>query len=477
MAAFANTVPVIKNDYLVSGNASLLPDFDRITCGEGFETAAEAAAIYARKAGIKGSIPIELISENGSCKDEGYALKIGENIITVKAGGIKGINRGLAILLQLSYNGSLFEGSLKSSPDCGYRGVMIDLARNWHPFSYLIGYVDMCWLFGIKTLHLHFTDDQSYTLPSEIFPLLSTPGRHYTREELAELDRYAFARGVEIMPEIDVPGHCISFQTNYNEIFGEGGIIVQTEKSMQGISALFRELCEMFPHSDKIHIGGDEAAILKWTENPECRAYAVAQGIDFDSEDKKYVSERMLANFVEKAAEAVKAMGRQAVCWEGFGKCVNDYVSKDILVFSWENFYQVTPDLLEGGFKIINGSWRPMYIVTPAVYWSREEVYDWSIYKWTPVHGGSPYAGTTYENGPDDNIIGGQLLAWGDAIEKSFPTVEEGIREERRLVAERASILSERTWNREKAVETEEFLSISDGIAELLRLISGAWDL
>ena len=98
-----------------------------------------------------------------------------------------------------------------------------------------------------------------------------------------------------------------------------------------------------------------------------------------------------------------------------------------------------------------------MYVVTPAVYWSQKEVYDWSIYRWTPVHPDSPYRGVTVEIPANQNVLGGQLLAWGDTISTSFPTVAEGVAEERRLVAERMAALSENTWNREKLRSYAEF--------------------
>ena len=98
-----------------------------------------------------------------------------------------------------------------------------------------------------------------------------------------------------------------------------------------------------------------------------------------------------------------------------------------------------------------------MYVVTPAAYWSQKEVYDWSIYRWTPVHPDSPYRGVTIEIPANDNVLGGQLLAWGDTIPTSFPTVAEGIAEERRLVAERMAALSENTWNAQKLRTYAEF--------------------
>ena len=84
---------------------------------------------------------------------------------------------------------------------------------------------------------------------------------------------------------------------------------------------------------------------------------------------------------------------------------MNDFVSKDILIMSWENYYQVTPELIHAGFTVINCSWNPMYIVAPEPAWTPQEIYQWTIYKWTPVHGGSPYIGKGLEISPTDLLL------------------------------------------------------------------------
>ena len=383
-----------------------------------------------------------------------YSLRVQVARVVLSAADEQGMQYALATLGQLikvvDGRVSLPVCEIRDLPDCEHRCVMIDLARNWHPFDYLLSYVDLCWFYKISRLHLHFTDDQSYTLPSAIYPELSTKGRSYSPEDIAYLNKYAAERGISLIPEIDVPGHCTPFCQSYPEIFGTDNIIPQTEASMNAMQALFSELCDMFPNCEYVHVGGDEAAIEKWTTNEACRAYAEACGIDFDCADKRYLAERMLANFVQKTADAVMAKGKKVMAWEGFAACVNEFVSKDIIIHSWENFYQTTPQLLEGGFKIINSSWCPMYVVTPVAYWSQKEVFDWSIYRWRPVHPDSPYRGVTAEISPSDCVLGGQLLAWGDAIATNFATVAEGVAEERRLVAERMAALSENTWTREK---------------------------
>ncbi len=396
---------------------------------------------------------------DSTLRGEAYALDAetrqnGKGCVTLRAWTADGARNAMATLLQLlcAENGclSLPGVHINDMPDSSFRSVMVDLARNFHPFSYLLSYIDLCVLYKIPTLHLHFTDDQSYTLPSHLYPLLSTPDKHYTFAEIDALNRYAASRCIHLMPEIDVPGHCSAFCSQYGEIFGTDGIIVRTAEATDAMQALFSELCDLFPQADRIHIGGDEAAIEKWTQNPACRSYALSCGIDFDAEDKKYVSERLLADFVQKMAEAVLAKGRIPMAWEGFAPCVNQFVTKKLQLMSWENYYQTTPSLLDAGFTIVNSAWRPMYVVTPIVYWSQEEVFQWNVCFWNAVHPGSPYRDTGITVPKNPQIIGGQLLAWGDAIAAHYPILSEGLSVERRLVAERAPMLAENTWNNQK---------------------------
>lgn len=440
-----------------------------IVINEEFESEINAFAGYANKLGIsffaseQGAISLK---KDAALTAGEYKIKADGNGVVLTASDKTGMNHAFATIIQMmekdGKTGKVYipECVIEDKADADHRGVMVDLARVWHDFSYLLKYVDMCYFYKISVLHLHFTDDQSYTLPSDIYPALSTEGRHYTKEQIAQLVTYADERGIELMPEIDVPGHCTSFKEGYPRIFGTSGIICQHEESMQAMRDLFSELCDMFPNSKYIHIGGDEAAIANWTRCSKCKKYIAGKGIDTSIKDTKLLSEQMYANFVSEMADAVFKKGRTPVAWEGFAKEVNDMVSKDIIMMSWENFYQVTPDLLEAGFKILNCSWNPMYIVAPAVSWTQEQVYDWSLYKWKPVHGGSPYISTGLEIEPNDAVLGGQLLAWGDQIAANSPTIEEGVAKEYEMILERIPCLAQNTWNINKQCTYKEFAEI-----------------
>lgn len=403
---------------------------------------------------------------------EGYVLTIGSTIgegVTIAAADGAGWQNGVSTLIQLmkptedAGHFAVPAGTITDAPGCSWRGLMVDLARDFHEFPMLLQYVDMCRFYKIRTLHLHFTDDQSYTLPSRAFPKLSTVGRCYTEQQIRRLVAYAAEREVILMPEIDVPGHCTSFAEGYGDIFGRDGIIRQSEASIACMEALFRELCGMFPNSPYIHIGGDEAAIDKWTQDEPTLAACRAQGIDTDSYlsregGREELSQLLYATFVRRMAEAVLSCGRTPVVWEGFGAAVNHLIPRETVVMSWENYYQTTPSLQEAGFRLLNCSWSPMYVVAPNVHWSPEEVYNWNVYTWRPVHPGSPYLNIGLTIPATEQVEGGQLLAWGDQIMAAFPDdLAAGVRCEQKLLEERIPCLAENTWNREKQSDYAEF--------------------
>lgn len=452
--------PVYTADGLFADAAATLADYARRTHGITL-TQGEGGIVFT----VDPSLPAEA-----------YTLTVTESGAVVKASDILGAQNAAVTLIQImekSEDGlTLPVGVIEDAPKCTWRTVMIDLARDWHELHVLYEYVDMCRFYKVKYLHFHFTDDQSYTLPSKAFPKLPTEGRHYTEAEIKGLIAYAKSRGVELIPEIDVPGHTTSFAAAYGEIFGTDGIICLSEESMSGMAALFRELCELFSDSEYIHLGGDEAAIAKWITCDKCLNAFKNRGVDVDTylateEGKHELTELMYATFIKDICEVILSCGKTPVVWEGFHKSMNHLIPKQSVIVSWENFYQTAPELLEAGFRVVNGAWKPMYVVTPVVYWSPEEVYNWDVYTWGAVHPGSPYNQNPLHIDPTMQVEGGQLLAWGDQIVVKYPVVAEGVREEQRLIEERTPCLSENVWNRVKPTDWSEFSGRAAKVAEL----------
>lgn len=445
-----------------------------------FPSAADTLLLYMRR--MYGISPVSAeggitLTRDVSVAGEGYRLSVSAEGAVLSASCEAGAQNGISTLLQLSEVNATENTvrlpicEIQDAPDASWRGMMVDLARDFHKLPVLYDYVDLCRFYKIRYLHLHFTDDQSYTLPSRAYPALSTPDRHYTEEELKGLMAYAKARCVEIIPEIDVPGHCTSFAEGYGDIFGRDGIICQSDASMEAMEVIFEELCALFEDSAYIHMGGDEASIAKWTQDEATLSAFRARGVDVDSMEKDALAEYLYAAFIARICNKITACGKTPVVWEGFHESVNHMIPRNAVVMSWENFYQTTPSLQKAGFRLINCSWAPMYVVTPVAHWPLRDVYDWSIYKWRPVHPGSPYIQTGLEIEPTKQVEGGQLLAWGDHIPRVYSNIDEGVKAEFDLMAERASALSENTWNVEKRCDFDAFSARADRAAKLLSLL------
>lgn len=330
------------------------------------------------------------------------------------------------------------EMNVADAPEAPWRGLMIDLARMWHPIKYLYDAIDLCWLYKISRLQLHFTDDQSFTLPTDAFPLLATENRTYSKAELAALAEYARERNVTLVPEVDLPGHCTCYNLAYPEIFGTNGIMCAEEKTFKALETILDEVLALFPDAPYIHLGGDEAAIARWDECPGCVAYREAHGLEN--------VHALYAHYLQRMTDYVLSKGVTPVIWEGFSKEYNHMISKDVIVVAWESYYQLAPDLLEGGFTIFNCSWKPLYICTPNTHWTPAEILNWSIYTWQhwwPNSIASKHDIVVPETSP---VLGGQICAWGDQL-AGTPSNEDSCQAEFALIRERIPALAEKTWN------------------------------
>ena len=403
-------------------------------------------------------------SFDGKLKSDEYEIRV-EDACQVFCGGEEGAMYAASTLFQiLRHTGEGIcarRGVIHDRPAYPWRGLMVDLARQWHPVEFLFRYVDLCWMYKINRLQLHFSDDQAYTLPSRAFPALPTRTKHYTEAEMIHLEEYARRRGVVLVPEIDFPGHSGEFNRKYPEIFGENGILCCEEKTFSAIELLLREVIRLFPDSPYIHIGGDEAAYANWDKCPGCVKYRKEHGLADDR--------AQYAHYVDRLAKMVLSLGKKPVAWEGFAKEFNHQVTRELIVFSWENYYQPAPDLCEGGFTLINASWKPNYVCTPHTMWSRDEILRWNPRIWTHWWPKSKAYNTTLTVPEDAPVLGGQMCAWGDSL-TAYESPAAAAREEFANVRTRLPALAERTWRRGEDKIEDKIWKSADSLAMSLGL-------
>ncbi|MBC9713616.1 beta-N-acetylhexosaminidase [Streptomyces sp. TRM66268-LWL] len=266
--------------------------------------------------------------------DEGYGLTVGRDAVLLRARTDAGLVNGVhTISALIERGGRLPCVQISDSPRFPWRGAMLDVARHFQPVSYLRSVVDRIASYKLNVLHLHLTDDQGWRMPVDAYPLLTetgsvraqtmgdgTPhGGHYTKAELRELVAYAAARGVRIVPEIEMPGHARAALAAYPhlgnypqrrlEVWDHWGICENVfgvhDEAFAFCTTVLDEVMEVFD-SPYVHIGGDECPTVEWEESPVAREVAARAGLS---------PKELNAWFLSRVGRHLLARGRTPVCW------------------------------------------------------------------------------------------------------------------------------------------------------------------
>jgi hexosaminidase len=251
--------------------------------------------------------------------DESHSIAIRETDIHIAAQTTWGALRGIATVHQLVVADELFLGlNIEDTPRFHWRGLLIDVARHFLPIEDLFAVVDGLAGLKMNVLHIHFSDDQAYRLPSAARPLLPSD-EHYSKQQLLELVAYAADRGVRIVPEIDVPGHVTHLLTAYPEWgmyevkpsdrFGvHKACLNPTDEGVYaGLAEIFAEVVEIFP-DDFVHVGGDEVNPSWWSDNAQATAFIAAHQLG---------DVRGLQNyFLQRLCKILQTLGKQVIGWD-----------------------------------------------------------------------------------------------------------------------------------------------------------------
>ena len=402
---------------------------------------------------VAGDVSLRL---DAGLKGEHHRLDVGEQVVA-SGGDAHAVTLATATLLQALDGTRAPRMVVDDEPRSPYRGMLIDVARQFHTLDTLEQAIELARLYKVRYLQMHLTDDSSFTFESKRYPALATPGRNYTQEQLRALVAYAQARGVTLVPELDLPGHSTEMRRRMPELFGApdlGVIDIASPAAVGAVKELIREIIDVFGPSPYFHIGADEVWLAKLAERPSPGEAVKARGFDG-------VHDLYLAAIAWMHA-AVKGAGRQTLMWESFAGTGSRAVSipKDVLVMAWETAYQRPESLLANGYQIINASWKPTY-VTPGIQWTPKEIYAWNIFRWENwVRGMPSYNPIQIE--PTDRVLGAQFNAWEMADEMTLPAARI-----------RLPAVCERAWNPQRTVPYAEFqrrLDATDRVFQRLTL-------
>ena len=241
----------------------------------------------------KGDIKLVLSDDASGLGEEGYELLISEKLLTVTANKPAGLFYGIQTIRQLLPASiemntlqegpwEIATGTIRDYPDYEYRGAMRDVARHFFGVDDIRIFIDQMAAYKMNVLHMHLSDDQGWRIEIKSWPNLTVHGSatevgggeggFYTREEYAEIVKYAGERYITIIPEIDMPGHTNAALSSYAELniggkatepytgtrVGFSTLDTKSEVTYRFVDDVIRELASLTP-GPYIHIGGDES--------------------------------------------------------------------------------------------------------------------------------------------------------------------------------------------------------------------------
>ena len=310
----------------------------------------------------------------GKCGPEGYTLRVTPEGVRVEAETPKGYFYGVQTLMQLlpaevygttratTANWSMPACDVLDRPRYAYRGLMLDVCRHFMPVSFVKKFIDLLAMHKMNTFHWHLTDDQGWRVEIKKYPKLTQVGAtrkqtivghyaenypqqydgklhsgFYTQDQIKDIVRYAAARHVTIIPEIEMPGHGLAALAAYPELGCEPtkgyevgtrwGVIrdvyCPTEKTFTFIQDVLTEVMALFP-GKYIHIGGDECPKDAWKQSAFCQD--LIKKLKLKNEDglQSYVIRR-----VEKF---VNSKGRAIIGWD---EILEGGLAPNATVMSW----------------------------------------------------------------------------------------------------------------------------------------------
>ncbi|NDV78119.1 glycoside hydrolase family 20 protein [Dysgonomonas sp. 511] len=301
---------------------------------------------------------------------EGYRLEIDSAGITIEGADEAGLFYGVQTLrksipVASKETAVIFPAAtIDDYPRFGYRGMHLDVSRHFWTVDFIKRYIDILALHNINKFHMHLTEDQGWRVEIKSYPKLTevgskrketikgfitgeydnTPhGGYYTQEELKDIVQYAAQRYIEVIPEVDLPGHMLAALASYPELGCTGGpyevatkwgifpdvLCGGNEKTYEFLEKVFTEIFEIFP-SQYIHIGGDECPKIRWKECRKCQAKIKALGL---TDDKDYSKESKLQSYMTHRLEKfISSHGRKLVGWD---EIIEGGLAPNATVMSW----------------------------------------------------------------------------------------------------------------------------------------------
>jgi len=409
---------------------------------------------------------------------EGYRISSSPNAITVTGNDDAGTFYGMQTVMQLvpvekSKNYALPLVTVEDYPRFQYRGLHLDVCRHFFPVSFVKKYIDLLAMHKMNTFHWHLTDDQGWRIEIKKYPKLQSIasrrktsmvgryadnkfdgkpyGGYYTQEEVKDVVKYAAARQVTVIPEIEMPGHALAALAAYPSLGCTGGpyevgtkwgvfddvFCAGNDSVFAFLQDVLDEVMPLFP-GKYVHIGGDECPKTRWKECPKCQARIKAEGLKDEHALQSY--------FIQRMEKYINSKGKKIIGWD---EILEGGLAPNATVMSWRG--------MEGGTEAAKQ--HHDVIMTPGShvyfdhYQSKDKSEPIAIGGFTPVskvYSFEPVPASLSET-EKQYIIGAQANLWSEYI--LTPEQVEY------MVYPRATALSEVLWSPEGKRDYDDFLN------------------
>lgn len=345
--------------------------------------------------------PLSLV-KNDKLTEEAYTLEIERGRIVLEANDAQGISNALATLHQLiltAKDNKLPIINIQDKPRFGYRGLMLDCSRHFWTVDELKETLSQMAFFKLNKLQMHLTDNNAWRLAMDQYPELTAKGtyysdfpdlsgKYYSTNDLKEIVKYAQALGIEIIPEVDLPGHAIALLAAMPQLSCKGGtfeaypeelplnqrkrgnenmLCIGNPESIRFAQEVVDALIQIFP-SKYIHLGGDEVPTAIWEKCPKCQALYKKEGMKEPGELQDY--------FTRKISEYIRSKGKIMVGWDE----INDRhaaTPEDMLTVWRDNGLKAQKAALERGIPVVMCPQHGCYLDWGYAGNSTRKVYEW----------------------------------------------------------------------------------------------------
>ena len=392
------------------------------------------------------SIPLSInliLDDKAKTATEGYVLTVSPTAITVKGTTSKGLFYGVQSLLQLIpiHGESIIPAlEIQDEPRFSWRGLLLDVSRHFFTLDEVKKLIDEMVIYKFNLLHLHLSDDQGWRVEIKKLPELTkvgawrvprtglwwdrqppqdgeaaTYGGFYTQGQIRELVNYASARHVDILPEIDVPGHSLSAIAAYpylsctrlpykvnpgSKFYGidDDALCAGRDSTFEFLNIVFTEIAGLFPF-EYIHIGGDECFKGFWKKCEDCQKRMKDNGLKDENELQSY--------FIKRLEKMLQGKGKKLIGWD---EILEGGLAPNAAVMSWRG--------MDGGIAAAKSNHRVVMSPTNYAYLDLYqgdpalEPPTYSLLRLKTVYGFEPVP-----KGIDSTcILGGQGNLWTESV-------------------------------------------------------------